>query len=208
MNQEENPQQLSQRIAELEAKVESLSKILPLVEIAQLEKIQEKIDQFESNFSLIEDLDRYSPLRDLLKAGNFKAADQETARVLLEISGEDRQSLTPEDIKKFSCSTISIIDRLWRQYSNDRFGFSIQLKIYQELGGTRESLIAQEIGLLVKFGDHVGWRVDGQWRGSSYEEWDFSLSAPQGSFPVQWWSSPYGAKMVNFFFVRLLECKL
>lgn len=209
MNQEENYAQLNQRIGDLESKVESLSKLLPLVEkVAQLEKIQESIERFESNFNLISDLDRYSPLQDLLVVGDFKGADHETARVLLEISGEDQQSLTPDDIKKFPCSAIRIIDRLWRTYSQEHFGFSIQLQIYQELGGSRESLIAQEIDYLIKFGDRVSWRINGEWQISTYEQWNFSLSAPKGCFPVKWWNSPYGAKMVNFFFVRLLECEV
>ncbi|WP_013323085.1 GUN4 domain-containing protein [Gloeothece verrucosa] len=209
MNPEENYILLNQRIAELESQVESLSKLFPLVEkIAQLEKIQESINKIESNFTLIEDIDRYSPLRNLLSVGDFKAADLETTRVLLEIAGEDRQSLTPDDIRKFPCSAIRVIDRLWKIYSDDRFGFSIQLQIYQEIGGTRESLIAQDMGLLIKFGDQVGWRENGEWQGSTYEQWNFSLSAPKGCFPVKWWSSPYGAKMVNFFFVRLLECQV
>ncbi|ACK73211.1 GUN4 domain protein [Gloeothece citriformis PCC 7424] len=202
MNQDEKYSQLEQRITELENQVKTLSQLLPLVEqISTLEKIQ-------NNFTLIEDVDRYSPLRNLLAAGDFKGADRETARVLLEKSGEDRDSLTPDDVRKFSCNTIRVIDRLWRNYSQDCFGFSIQIQIYLEEGGTRESLIAQDINQLMKFGDRVGWRINNQWQTGTYDQWDFSVAAPKGCFPAIWWSSPYGAKMVNFFFVRLLECKI
>jgi hypothetical protein len=111
-------------------------------------------------------------------------------------------------MQKFSCNVLQVVDRLWRDYSQNRFGFSVQLQLYQKAGGNADTLRAQSADLLQKLGDVNGWRVDGKWQGDNYEQWDFSLAAPVGCFPGVWWKSPYGLKMVNFCFLRLLECQL
>ena len=39
----------------------------------------------------------------------------------------------------FPCDDLRTIDQLWVHYSNGKFGFSVQKKIYMdELGGTRD----------------------------------------------------------------------
>ncbi|MFM6268576.1 MAG: GUN4 domain-containing protein, partial [Dolichospermum sp.] len=58
-----------------------------------------------------------------------------------------------------------------------RFGFSVQKRIYQGLGGTRE--YNQEIWL--KFGDKVGWTKGGNWL--YYDSITFDKKAPEGHLP-------------------------
>ena len=140
--------------------------------------------------------------------GNFKEADQETSRVILDAVNRSRDDLTPNDMKQLPCTILQVIDKLWRDYSSDRFGFSIQLRLYTEVGGSLDTLRAQNMGILEKYGDRVGWRKNGKWQGDNYPNWDFSLSAPEGSFPAIWWKSPYGFKMATFCFMRLIECDL
>lgn len=41
----------------------------------------------------------------------------------------------PIDIDLFPAAKLFEIDRLWTRYSQERFGFSIQQKIWLELGG-------------------------------------------------------------------------
>jgi hypothetical protein len=177
--------------------------------LRQLSALSERVSRLEENQLLLTDIDRYEKLRNLLVAGKFKEADRETAKVLLEVSGESsRETLTPEDIKQFPCNVLRIINRLWLNSSQGRFGFSVQLHIYQSVGGNVETLMAQDIKLLEQFGDCVGWRENGQWRGDTYEQWDFTLKAPEGCFPAAWWKSPYGAKMVNYFFMQLISCEI
>ncbi|MFM6265372.1 MAG: GUN4 domain-containing protein, partial [Dolichospermum sp.] len=81
----------------------------------------------------------YSKLRDLLKAGKWKEADRETRRVMLCVGEREGSGwLNVESIDNFPCEDLSIIDKLWVKYSDGRFGFSVQKRIYQGLGGTRE----------------------------------------------------------------------
>ncbi len=179
-----------------------------LAEILQeLQSLKDKVKDIEAKLLLVPDIERYGKLQEALIAGDFKEADFQTTSVILETAGKNRETLTPEDISVFPCNVLRVIDRLWKTYSNDRFGFSIQLALYESVGGNINTLRSQDISILRKFGEKVGWRENDEWViRSSYQNWDFSLSSPFGTFPALWWDSPYGAKMVTFCFLRLLEC--
>lgn len=157
---------------------------------------------------LVSDVNLYERLRDFLAAGNFKEADEETTKVILEVAGKERETLTPEDIQKFSCSVLRIIDRLWLTYSNERFGFSVQVGIYRSGGGSMDTLLTQNMEVMRSFADRIGWRKNNKVQFDNYDNWDFTLSAPVGCFPAHWWRSPYGLKMVNYYFTRLMTCEL
>lgn len=92
----------------------------------------------------------------------------------------DRQKenwLRNEDIERFPCQDLRNIDRLWVKYSHGRFGFSVQKNIWQECGSpTRYSKDWE------RFGDSVGWRVDGKW--ISLANVKHAASAPQGHLPI------------------------
>jgi len=80
-------------------------------------------------------------------------------------------------INNFPCEDLRTIDQLWLKYSNGKFGFSVQAKIYRELSGTRE----YNERVWNAFGDRVGWRVN-NW---IYSYWNctFDLKAPLGHLP-------------------------
>ena len=177
-------------------------------ELTLEQRVAELEQRLDNMKMLLSDVYRYGKLQKLLIAGDFKAADEETSNVLLEVAGQDRDSLTPDMFQKFPCDVLRVIDQLWITYSKGRFGFSAQLRIYQSGGGDINTLRAQDNSFLAKFGDRVGWCVNGKWQAEMYDQWDFSLSAPEGCFPAAWWNSPYGAKMVNYCFTRFLACDL
>jgi hypothetical protein len=120
----------------------------------------------------------YRQLEQLLKAGKWKEADQETANKMLEVAGRIKEEyLSGEDIDKFPCEDLRTIDQLWVKYSNGRFGFSVQKRIYQSLGGTR----SYDSKVWKAFGDQVGWRVRGSWL--NYKDLKFNQTAPSGHLP-------------------------
>ena len=169
--------------------------------VAQLEK------RLDEALMIIADTYRYGKLKDLLAAGKWKEADLETTKVMIEITGKaELDAITPEDIQRFPCNAITVIDQLWRKYSNNRFGFSLQVRIYQSVGGSMDTIRAQRIEFLQRTGEKTGWRKDG--KRVEPDDFDFSLEAPEGALPVNWWNSPYGAKMANFFLARLLTCEI
>jgi hypothetical protein len=176
--------------------------------LAQLKSLSERVTLIEARQMLVPDIERYGQLQQLLVNGNFKEADEATSQVILETAARTRDTLTPEDMMQIPCNVLRVIDRLWTNYSGDRFGFSTQLKLYHAVGGSINTLRTQDVDTIRKFGDIVGWRANDAWRMEDYEHWNFSLSAPEGCFPALWWKSPYGLKMATFCFTRLLECNL
>ena len=174
----------------------------------QLTTLTERVSDLENMLLLIPDVERYKKLQQFLMAGQFKEADLETTNIILETVSMKRDDLAPEVLTKFPCNVLFVIDRLWRIHSQERFGFSVQLEIYEKGGGSLDTLRTQDRKVMGVFATEVGWLVDGQLRFDVYDEWDFSLNAPRGGFPAIWWRSPYGLKMVTFFFTRLFECNI
>jgi serine/threonine-protein kinase len=120
----------------------------------------------------------YHQLEQLLKAGSWKKADEETANKMCEVAGRTHEGwLREEDIDNFPCEDLRTIDQLWVKYSNGRFGFSVQKRIYKSLGGTR----SYDIKVWQAFGDQVGWRVGGSWL--YYKDLKFNQTAPVGHLP-------------------------
>ncbi len=143
----------------------------------------------------------YTHLRDLLAAGKWKEADEETRKVMLKVA--DRESvgwLNEDSIHKLPCTDLRTVDRLWVKYSESRFGFSVQQGIYEEVGGDLE-----------KLGDRVGWRETGKWL--SISSLTYSIDAPTGHLPGcgAWVTSlVWGlwSRSAEVFYSRLDICKL
>ena len=102
----------------------------------------------------------YHKLDRLLASGKWQEADGETAIKMLEVAGRTKDDwLRGEDIDRFPCEDLRTIDQLWVKYSNGRFGFSVQKRIYESLGGSREF----DDRIWEAFGEAVGWRVNNTW---------------------------------------------
>ena len=114
----------------------------------------------------------YRKLRDFLAQGKWKEADWETARVILAVAKREEEGwLDIVNIDNFPCEDLRTIDQLWVKYSDGRFGFSVQKRIYQSLGGTRQ----YNSEIWRKFEDKVGWLY--------YEDITFDKRAPEGHLP-------------------------
>jgi hypothetical protein len=113
----------------------------------------------------------YQQLETYLKNGQWKEADKETDRLMLQIAGkESDQWLSKEDIQNFPCEDLRAIDKLWVDYSNGKFGFSVQKKIWIDCGGIPGGY---DWDVYKKFAGQVGWLRSGEWL--SYEELTFLL---------------------------------
>lgn len=119
----------------------------------------------------------YPELERLLREREWKEADQETLNIMLkEIGREEEGLLDIASIEAFPCDVLLAIDQLWVQYSDDKFGFSVQQKIWQEVGSPTEYNAQWE-----EFGSNVGWRVNNEWLNVS--EAIYSTQAPRGHLP-------------------------
>jgi hypothetical protein len=118
----------------------------------------------------------YRRLRDLLRAGNWKQADQETLAVMLKAAGREQENwLSSESIENFPCTDLRTIDQLWVKYSGGRFGFSVQKRIWESVGKDEK-----------KFGDRVGWRRNNKWLYYNVHL-TFNTNAPEGHLPSRFW---------------------
>lgn len=145
----------------------------------------------------------YDQLEQLLKAGSWKEADQETAKKMLEVAGRTEEGeLDKDSIDNFPCEDLRTIDQLWVKYSNGRFGFSVQKKIWLEVGGK----VDRETEC--KLGDRVGWRRNGNWK--NYDHLTFSLQATVGHFPRVGRMSMFSnsQRWASLFLSRVENCKL
>lgn len=124
----------------------------------------------------------YTQLHEFLAKGQWKEADLETMRVMLEIAErEEKGWLQKQDIQqKLSDKDIQTINQLWIQYSKGYFGFSVQARIWQECKGEPgkfNSTIYRE-----KFCDRTGWYINKNWL-KKYDDFQFSLDAKKGHLP-------------------------
>jgi serine/threonine-protein kinase len=127
----------------------------------------------------------YQKLRDLLKARNWREADEETARVMLKVAGREKEGwLDDEDIENFPCTDLRTIDRLWVKYSNGRFSFSVQKRIWESVGGKPGKY---DYEIYKKFAERVGWYEMKKDNWKSYDDHTFSLNAPGGHLPGSTW---------------------
>lgn len=74
-------------------------------------------------------------------------------------------------IKKISCEELTMIDQLWVNYSNGKFGYSIQKSILEKVEKNID-----------KFGNCVGWRNGDSWIEYARLKFDIKI-APEGHLP-------------------------
>jgi len=150
----------------------------------------------------------YTRLRDLLGTGEWKEADQETLNVMLKAARREKEGyFNKESIDNFPCDDLRTIDQLWVKYSQGRFGFSIQKKIWLEVGGKVDWETE------CKLGDRVGWRKGGSWLDT--KNLTYNKQAPVGHLPRElcgWWGGfrglgvkwRYGSSLAS----RTVSCNL
>ena len=118
----------------------------------------------------------YRDLQMLLVKREYEAADKLTTQKLCELAGEramQRKWVYFTEVGQFSVTDLQTIDRLWRLYSEDKFGWSKQHELWMRLGQDWERLWAQLI-----------WKsAEGKW--TRYPgEFIWDLSAPIGHLPL------------------------
>ena len=168
----------------------------------------------------------YTKLEQLLAAGKWKEADEETYNKMLEVGGKEQLSrqrgelIVMKDFRNFSCPDLRAMDRLWVKYSNGRFGFSVKKRIYQNLGGTKEF----NGQVFLAYYEPIGWKQKGE-KGELllYSQLTFNSNAPSGHLPAGYdapycvakteWGPRCGERQLegvrlDIFFSRVQTCKV
>ncbi len=130
----------------------------------------------------------YTQLRDLLKAQQWKEADQETLDAMLKAAGRVSEGwLGSQSMENFPCTDLRTIDQLWVKYSKGHFGFSVQKRIFDSVN--------RKMG---DFGERIGWRGKAGIFGGFFAwktplEITFALEAPKGHLPWRWFGGLGGS---------------
>ena len=150
----------------------------------------------------------YRNLEDLLKRQQWKEADIITFETMLRIC--DRHGfLRVKDIDIFPCEDLQIIDQLWLNYSQEKFGFSIQKQLFDQLdnGQQYNDKLWDDFGLI------IGWRKEN--KNIRYDRAIFDINAPRGHLPCRifdlWnWGGVGGGTGSLFYSLasRLAKCKI
>ncbi|MEO0535806.1 MAG: GUN4 domain-containing protein [Cyanobacteria bacterium P01_A01_bin.123] len=211
----EDSQALSQQLSAIQQMLGQITGEMTTLrqDVSRLSDLPQQVSQLERRLMVVGDLYRYETLHQQLATQQWFAADKETVSLIAAIANvSDLEDLSPRDIRGFSCGELQVIDRLWTTYSDGRFGFSVQLQVYQALGGDLETTIGEDQRLVERWGAALGWRSGVSEKNPEGDRWrkcdelDFSLNAPKGCHPSRWWNSPYGSRMTNYFLNRLITC--
>jgi GUN4-like/NACHT domain len=122
---------------------------------------------------------RYAKLEALLNAGEWREADRETDLVMIQTVGKEvGQAFSQQDLERFPCEDLLMINQLWVEASNGHFGFSVQKKIWEKCG--RPTSYSHGYA---KFMTEVGWGGEDDFV-VSYSDLKFStLYSPRGELP-------------------------
>lgn len=117
-------------------------------------------------------LELFASLGNLLEAGRWREGNEVTRTLILKVAGQENEGyLDDEQIQQFPSQVLRQIDTLWVNYSNGRFGFSVQKRIMRECKKDPQA-----------FGDQVGWREKDDWISASRVIYNPTM-APEGHLP-------------------------
>ena len=113
-------------------------------------------------------------------------ADEETIQLMLKFGGNTRRIhshgfLDADDCRNFPKEELCIMDDLWVKYSNGRFGFSVQKKIWIDCEG-RPGVYDDHV--FAKFSARLGWKTHHGYL--IYSDFIFNTNQPQGHLPTGW----------------------
>lgn len=129
----------------------------------------------------------YTKLANLLAKQKLQSADQETSNKIFWLAkGKPDEYIPMGKIKKIPCKDLRTINNLWLAYSQGKYGFSIQRKLYKQIyEEVRHQPKVKYIELEVynRFARRVGWTA--KKNGPSYgDELTFNPQGGEGHLPM------------------------
>jgi len=119
----------------------------------------------------------YELLRDLLEAGEWEKADDETRLKLIQMAGPDAEArgwVYFTEVKNIPAADLQTVDNLWSSYSKGRFGYSVQKKAW-----------VKSRKVWTKFFQEIDW-VQGE--NNAYRKWPmeffYTPDAKKGHLPL------------------------
>lgn len=140
----------------------------------------------------------FQGLEKVLEARDWKSADEKTRAIVIVLATRknffqraigrivpESQLYNLDDLARIDCKDIKLIDSLWSEYSQGKFGWGTQQKIWQSLPKPETPY---EIDALIEryreFTRQVGWRDE-----HGHTRIIFDITAPTGHLPSQDWTA-------------------
>lgn len=120
-----------------------------------------------------------------LAEANFQQADEETRRLLIELAGESAQKrgyVFFSEVQFISAADLRAIDRLWRLHSSDRFGYSVQRRIWERKARRDFTGFFIRVGWMKKLDTEVE-----QYNYRAFPDefiWELQDDTPEGHLPL------------------------
>ncbi|CBI36658.3 unnamed protein product, partial [Vitis vinifera] len=126
----------------------------------------------------------YDVLQQHLSSKNYRQADEETRRLLIVLAGEaavKRGYVFFSEVQFIPEADLKAIDELWRQHSNNKFGYSVQRRIWEKVNKD-----------FSRFFLKVGWmkKLDTEVEQYNYRAfptefmWELTDDTPEGHLPL------------------------
>lgn len=126
----------------------------------------------------------YAPIKELLKAKEWKKADEETYRMMTQKVGKEGiQMLVRSDFEVFPLEDLYVVNALWEKYSDGKFGFRRQKEIWGDSGG---KIGERRLAPVIEFWQAVGWVSEGELSEIELNEINYQSSEdiPDGHLPT------------------------
>lgn len=148
-------------------------------------------------------------LEEYLKQGEWRKADEETAWIWYQLMVLRNEDDFYDLARNFPEEMLKEMDDLWIKYSQGKFGFSVQKKIYLDLGGTKE----YNSKVWDNFGECVGWKArEGDWLYYSDLTFDYQNTnygnipfLPYARFPDGGYAGTGGGRIFSLLFSLSLK---
>ncbi|KAF6161226.1 hypothetical protein GIB67_009113 [Kingdonia uniflora] len=129
-----------------------------------------------------------NPTFDLLKqhliSQDFRQADEETRRLIIVLAGESAQKrgyVFFSEAQFISEADLKTLDNLWKEHSNNKFGYSVQKKIWEKAERDFTNLFKK-----------IGWmkKLDTEMEQYNYKAfpnefiWELNDETPEGHLPL------------------------
>ncbi len=139
-------------------------------------------------------------------SNKWDLADNLTEQIMLKTSGIkpwNKGEMNAPDFKTFPLDQLKRIDNLWTKYSQGKFGFTVQYRIYFQICAEQEAiriereknndfrLIEQpQIIKCTKFALRIGWQWKYQDSRNGRRQITFNLNnSPPGNLPIKAWTN-------------------
>lgn len=129
----------------------------------------------------------YTHLRQYLEQQEWRAADRETLRIMVQATRRDTDGwITSEAILALPCEVLETLSDFWSTYSGGRFGFLAQHEVYESVYAENGRHKQPDNARLQDVASRLSWTGKSRAGFCRYDDLEFSSNAVKGHLPALW----------------------